>query len=215
LASFTEFGRSKISPIGWSLIFSVFLHALLMLASGDGLMFSERKATSHIRAFTGGIYLQFRNAEISTPTSSITKLDPEIVSQANLASNRIPVVKENLEKPLANQVSSPGKGKEHELNVSSLPIMLVGIEPRYPLPLLVKNVRGSVSATFRIGSEGRFEDIQIIESSPEGVFDKVVIDAISAAIAAEGSVRKGNKFKITFVFDPSGIGVPAAVHSGH
>ena len=214
MASFTEFGRSKISPIGWSLIFSVFLHALLVLASGDGLKFSEKKAASHIRAFTGGIYLQFRIAEISTPASSIAKSDPEISSQASVVSNRVPVAKENLEKPFANQISSTVKDKEHELNVSSLPTLLVGIEPRYPLQLFAKNVRGSVSATFRISTEGRFEDIQIIESTPEGVFDKMVIDAISAAKAAEGSVRKGNKFKITFVFDPSGIGAPAAVHPG-
>jgi len=56
--------------------------------------------------------------------------------------------------------------------------VVIDVIPVYPISALKRNITGFVSVDFLINEQGRAEDIQIIESKPEGVFERPVIKAV-------------------------------------
>lgn len=55
---------------------------------------------------------------------------------------------------------------------------LVRIPPRYPRSAARRNIEGKVKIVFTITKEGQVRDPKVIESIPEGVFDKAALRAI-------------------------------------
>ena len=55
---------------------------------------------------------------------------------------------------------------------------IVRIEPRYPSDALENNVKGHVKLTFTVKANGSTENIKVVESVPEGVFDSTSIAAL-------------------------------------
>lgn len=55
---------------------------------------------------------------------------------------------------------------------------LVRIPPRYPRSAARRNIEGKVKIAFTITKDGQVRDPRIIESIPEGVFDKAAMRAI-------------------------------------
>lgn len=79
-------------------------------------------------------------------------------------------------------------------------------QPDYPLHLLSSGIRGSVSVAFNLRRSGAIENIEILASTPPGVFDKAVIDAIVAAEKAAPNRQSalGRRYVIVVDFDPNG-----------
>ena len=55
---------------------------------------------------------------------------------------------------------------------------LVRIEPSYPSDALEKNIKGHVKLTFTVNANGSTDNIEVIESIPEGIFDSASIAAL-------------------------------------
>ena len=55
---------------------------------------------------------------------------------------------------------------------------LVRIDPRYPIDAVRKGLEGYVQLTFSISRIGAVEDVVVVESSPQGVFDKAAKKAL-------------------------------------
>lgn len=91
-----------------------------------------------------------------------------------------------------------------EVSTIGAPIFDIEIEPNYPIELLARGMRGAVTALFKVGSEGKLEVIEILDSRPSGAFDGAVIAAITSAKLRAGSTKKGSQLMITVVFDASG-----------
>lgn len=64
--------------------------------------------------------------------------------------------------------------------------------PEYPRRARIRGLQGSVTAEFTIGRDGQVRDIQITDSSPAGVFDRSVSDAL-AEWRFRPLVREGEK----------------------
>ncbi|MFK7954534.1 MAG: TonB family protein [Lysobacterales bacterium] len=50
--------------------------------------------------------------------------------------------------------------------------------PQYPRKAYRSGITGHVSVFYTINSKGRIEDVKIVESQPEGVFDKATLKAL-------------------------------------
>lgn len=150
--------------------------------------------------------LEFReghpsNSPIVAPSENFTIKPPDDVDSIQ------PLIqKEIAPVPIERNLVLSRQRTKPESDYPSAPVLTVGIEPGYPLPLFLKGVAGSVTATFRVGKGGIFESIQVIESSPAGVFDKAVIEAIGVARILESSAPLGRELMITITFDPAGTG---------
>ena len=72
------------------------------------------------------------------------------------------------------------------------------VAPEYPSPALRKGVVGHVLVEYTVNEKGRAEDVKVVESVPEGVFDRAARLAIKRSRfekqAADGQSRR-------FVFD--------------
>lgn len=85
------------------------------------------------------------------------------------------------------------------------PVFAIEISPRFPLPLLAKGLRGSVSAVFQVERDGKIVNIEITQSQPPGIFDSAAIEAISSARVRSDTTRPGLRLGVTIIFDPAGI----------
>jgi len=65
--------------------------------------------------------------------------------------------------------------KQHD-NIQLVPI--VTIAPKYPIKALENGIEGFVNIEFTINESGSVENPKVIESNPQGVFDKEAISAI-------------------------------------
>lgn len=88
--------------------------------------------------------------------------------------------------------------------IVDVPVFEIPFAPRYPLPLLSKGVRGTVTIGFKVSRIGSAEEIQLIDSAPAGLFDAAVIDALMRAQLDIDSVRPGSAWVVTVVFDATG-----------
>lgn len=55
---------------------------------------------------------------------------------------------------------------------------LVKIEPKYPKDAWDNNIKGYVKLKFFVSSAGNTEKIEILESTPKGLFDEVSVNAL-------------------------------------
>lgn len=56
---------------------------------------------------------------------------------------------------------------------------VVRIEPKYPVDAAKQGIEGYVQARFDIDAKGTVSNVVIFKSEPEGLFDKVSIDALN------------------------------------
>jgi TonB family protein len=63
--------------------------------------------------------------------------------------------------------------------------LLTHIEPIWPAKAVNKKIEGSVTLSFSINTDGSVDNIKIIESTPNGMFDKSSIKALSQWMYAE------------------------------
>tara|TARA_R110002111_G_C5892772_1_gene363380 strand:- start:343 stop:732 length:390 start_codon:yes stop_codon:yes gene_type:complete len=66
----------------------------------------------------------------------------------------------------------------HSVDKPSMASPVIRIEPKYPVEAARDNQEGSVILQFDIAKDGSTDNIQVIESFPQQVFDKVSITAL-------------------------------------
>lgn len=88
--------------------------------------------------------------------------------------------------------------------------------PEYPRHARMRGLQGSVAAEFTIGRDGRIRDIQVTDSSPAGVFDRAVLEALEEwrfrPMTRDGE-RVTRRVSKVFEFNLSGSGDPTTVAS--
>lgn len=62
---------------------------------------------------------------------------------------------------------------------SSEYVQIVGVPAKYPANLARRGIEGFVEVRFTITKTGDVADIQVVESQPEGLFDRTVFNAVS------------------------------------
>mgnify|MGYP001627400558 CR=1 FL=1 len=77
------------------------------------------------------------------------------------------------------------------------------VEPRYPLAAAQNKIEGYVVAQFDISAEGQVQNIKILKSVPEQVFDKESVHALEQwQYAKTMAGQQGVKVQLDFVMDP-------------
>jgi periplasmic protein TonB len=84
------------------------------------------------------------------------------------------------------------------------PIMVVSINPAYPISAATKGIEGYVTLEYTVGKDGSTRAIRIIDSNPPRIFDKSAINAVTK-YKYQPAIRNGvaieskeNKIKLTF-----------------
>ncbi len=79
--------------------------------------------------------------------------------------------------------------------------------PTYPIEAALNNIEGHVILSFDITKEGRPDNIEIVESVPEGVFDSSAVAALSKwvydpkLVDGKAVVQKDMKVQLDFKLD--------------
>lgn len=73
--------------------------------------------------------------------------------------------------------------------VDEPPRVLQSVKPDYPLKARRMMIEGEVVARFVVGKDGSIEDIQIISATPEGYFERSVIEALKKWKFSPGKYR--------------------------
>lgn len=83
------------------------------------------------------------------------------------------------------------KAKESYLQgeVDQIPIPIVKMKPLYPYRARRLNISGAVKVKFLVDENGHVNKIKILKSTPSGVFDKSVLDALALWKFSPGRVR--------------------------
>jgi TonB family protein len=76
--------------------------------------------------------------------------------------------------------NSPGVSKPTDIpaNYHADSLLTRWMEPRYPLDALRNRVTGEVTLEFDVTNSGSLRNVEIIESTPKGVFDASVMDSL-------------------------------------
>ncbi|MFT5634930.1 MAG: bla regulator protein BlaR1 [Cognaticolwellia sp.] len=78
------------------------------------------------------------------------------------------------------------------------------IEPKYPMQAAKESIEGAVLLKFDISGKGNTENIRVVASSPEKVFDKVAIEALLQwTYNATGKTQKNNVVQLDFMMGAS------------
>lgn len=86
-------------------------------------------------------------------------------------------------------------------NDSAAPVSRV--EPRYPLEAVQNKIEGYVIAQFDISAEGKVQNVKILKSVPEQVFDKESVHALEQWTYAKTMAgQQGVKVQLDFAMDP-------------
>lgn len=182
----------------FALALSLLLHAALFCLSG-----TDSIDTSIARHLKIHAHLGESNGALPPYTANPNLNEPE-----KLASTPF-IPKENKEVARAIKSSEQPDTSDQKSNIAndlSPAIPAFDFQPDYPLHLLSSGIRGSVSVAFNLRRTGAIENIEILESTPPGVFDKAVIDAIVAARKAAPNSQSalGKRYVIVVDFDPNG-----------
>jgi len=107
---------------------------------------------------------------------------------------------------LVSACASNNVSNESNQSVSdAVPIVL--ISPAYPKDLLDNNISGYVVTSFTVNERGRIEDVKVIESEPEGVFDRAAVVAMEKFLFKPKKVNGKNvaSHNVTrkFTFSPN------------
>lgn len=77
------------------------------------------------------------------------------------------------------------------------------VEPRYPLEAAQNKIEGYVVAQFDISAEGKVQNVKILKSVPEQVFDKESVRALEQWTYAKTMAgQQGVKVQLDFAMDP-------------
>lgn len=77
--------------------------------------------------------------------------------------------------------------------------------PFYPLHLLNRGTRGHVTVKLLISDDGAFSEIEIIDSTPTGVFDDEVLRALQSARTKPKAGQANQRYVLSIVFDPGAL----------
>ncbi len=79
-----------------------------------------------------------------------------------------------------NLLSSKGNQVFTANTVDTPPKVIVRVSPTIPRVASAEVITGAVKVRFQISSKGKVEKIKIVHSSPPGVFDENVVEALSS-----------------------------------
>jgi len=208
---FQELDHSKKSVFRLVVAFlvSIFIHAIALLTTGQGLHSGSHITVSHGMQ-NGAIHALL--TDLPLPPQSQTDHNPptnhpaDEVLHDQAVRPEAPASNNENKSPPAPSKSSTSTDAEPSAGSFGMdaPVLELPFAPRYPIQLMVKGVRGSVTASFKVGRSGVPEDVEIIDSSPPGAFDSAVIDALQQARFSIDAVRPNSAWITTIIFDPSG-----------
>lgn len=189
---------------------SLLVHWLILSIPGYGLGATVSAAASGtarqaLHVALAGTQPESRSADNSvrwsaTELASIPAQSAEVrvPGSTSLANKSVqPVSTSSLPEP-ASQNTGPG--------ALLPPVLEQPFEPKYPLQAAFGDLRGSVTARFRIGKNGEPEDIEILDSSPGG-FDAAVVEALAKTRIKRQSVRPDHWVIVSVVFDLAGTSI--------
>lgn len=187
-----------------ALVASLVFHGVVLHGFGQGL--SRTSNTSGLRKAQAGS-LDARLAHRSLPETL-----PENAADDASPLLQIPRQEAQADKADRKRIAAPDDKASVATDKSSpagnavvdIPVFEVPFAPRYPLQLLTKGIRGTVTIGFKISRNGGAEDIVMIDSAPPGLFDSAVLDALMRAQLDIDSVRPGSAWVVTVVFDATG-----------
>jgi outer membrane biosynthesis protein TonB len=100
-------------------------------------------------------------------------------------------------KPKPAPESMPSADLTHPLECKDLGQPIVKVSPSFPLVARTRMQEGWVMLNYDV-ADGKLLNIQIEASSPSGLFDKAVVDALPQQLYASG--RYGKRCRHPFVF---------------
>lgn len=212
---FHRFCKPKLR-LSTSLAVSILFHWLVFLSWGNGfdgnrhsVNLSEAKqqvlratlGSSGAEQATAIAASQEADQEASFAVNeSNTKAEPSIASQPTdrkeKVATRSTATEAASERPESKEISGP-----------QFPVFEQAFAPIYPVRALMKAIRGSVTASFRVGKDGTPIDVEIIGGTGSAEFDNAVIQALGNTRIKPGSVRAHSLMIVTVIFDSSGTSV--------
>ena len=200
--------------LGASLVASILLHGLILSTLGVGWhRHGARLDPDNALPLTIRVEL-VDTVAFSAPLPPVAPVVasetlPPIIEDSPIIEEIKPVIPEVPPAPVRSvsvpAISSPGDDPAAASSeVDQAPVFEQPFKPKPPLLAYTKGLRGSVTASFRIGKEGTPEDIQIISSSAGGAFDSAIIEALKNTRIKPDSVRAQSLMQVTVVFDPFG-----------
>jgi protein TonB len=86
---------------------------------------------------------------------------------------------------IGDELKEVGKGLLGDMNVAmtqdtvdTVPVPVETEQPEYPKHARVRGIEGSVTVGLLVGADGRVKKLKVIESDPNGVFDRVALQAV-------------------------------------
>jgi len=134
-----------------------------------------------------------KRLKTTTPTKVVQQkkmqLKPRLPFQLN---PKLPVTSTSLTMPAMEHFSMkiPTLKGLYEMGELDSPLTpLAKIPPIYPMRAMRRGIEGWVKVRFLVNTQGRVEQLKVIESDPESVFDKSVINCISQWKFKPGTVE--------------------------
>lgn len=111
-------------------------------------------------------------AEIMPDTQALVRLDPPVPAEGDTsAGSPEPTLLARASRP-ESKAAEPARPEVRGGEPLHVPA------PEYPRRARVRGLQGSVAAEFTIGRDGKVRNIELAESSPAGVFDRSVMQAL-------------------------------------
>jgi len=117
------------------------------------------------------------------------KITPRLPFQLN---PKLPVTSTSLTMPAMEHFSmkTPTLKGQYEMGELDRPLIpLAKIPPIYPMRAMRRGIEGWVKIRFLVNAKGRVEHPQIIDSDPEGIFEKSVINCVTQWRFKPGTVE--------------------------
>jgi protein TonB len=134
-----------------------------------------------------------KRLKTTTPTKVVQQkklqLKPRLPFQLN---PRLPATPTSLTMPAMEYFSmdAPTLKGLYEMGELDSPLTpLAKIPPIYPMRAMRRGIEGWVKIRFLVNNQGRVEQLKIIESDPESVFDKSVLNCVSQWKFKPGTVE--------------------------
>jgi len=92
---------------------------------------------------------------------------------------------------------------------STGPKMIRSFPPQYPYSAKTNNIEGKVTLRFVVTTDGTPRDAEVIESSPEGVFEESALKSVERSQFKPGTMAGkpvGTAMNLTFVYSIEGEG---------
>ncbi len=89
------------------------------------------------------------------------------------------VAKKEISPPSSSVPARPPKSEFSIHEVDKKPRILEKVEPVYPYRARRRNINGTVEVKFLVSKNGDVKKLTVLQSAPEGIFEKSVIEAVS------------------------------------